>query len=72
MNIQLTSRQREVCVLLMLGLTCKEMAKRLSLSRRTVEDHLYNAEHAFGVTSSQHLLSKLWSLPEWDGLYRLP
>ncbi len=67
----LTNREREICCLLMLGLSCKEMANRLSLSRRTVEDHLYNAEHKFGVSSSHYLLSKLWSIPEWDGVYRL-
>ncbi len=37
MNIYVTSREREVCALLMLGLTIKEIGKRLSVSHRTIE-----------------------------------
>ena len=65
MNINLTRRQREVSVLLMLGLSQKEIAKRLSISRRTVEDHTRDVERAFNVHSIKELVFKLWELPEW-------
>ena len=66
MNIVLTKRQREVCALLMLGLSQKEIAKRLSISLRTAEDHVRDVEIRFGVNSISCLVYKLWKLPEYD------
>ena len=52
----LTRRQREVFVFILLGLTTKDMAKRLSLSPRTVEEYRAGVIKAFGVNSTEKLL----------------
>lgn len=65
MNIRLTSREIEVCALLMLGLTYREAGTRLSISRRTVEDHSLNVQRKFNVHKLHHLIFKLWELPEY-------
>jgi DNA-binding CsgD family transcriptional regulator len=47
----LTSREREIATLAASGLASKAIAARLSLSRRTVENHLARAYNKLGVTS---------------------
>lgn len=64
MNIGLTKREIEVCSLLLLGLSYTDAGKRLSISRRTIEDHSLTVQRKFGVNSYQHLLSELWKLAE--------
>jgi DNA-binding NarL/FixJ family response regulator len=41
-GMKLTARQRAVVQLLADGLTCRQIANRLSISRRTVERHIEN------------------------------
>ena len=45
----LTSRQREVARLVAEGLTNAQIAARLHLSERTVENHVFNALGALGL-----------------------
>ena len=52
----LTRRQREVFVFILLGLTTKDMAKRLSIGVRTIDDHRQEVLKRFGVNSTEKLL----------------
>ena len=45
----LTARQREVADLVAEGLTNAQIAARLHLSERTVENHVFNALSALGL-----------------------
>ena len=51
----LTGREREVATLAGGGLTNREIADRLRLSPRTVENHLQHAFDKLGVTSRHEL-----------------
>jgi DNA-binding NarL/FixJ family response regulator len=57
---RLTRRQREVFVFILLGLTTKDMAKRLSIGVRTIDDHRREVLKAFGVNSTEKLLRIIW------------
>jgi len=54
---ELTPRQVEIVRLLVEGLSAKEIAARLQLSRRTVEYHKYQAMERLGVATSAELIS---------------
>jgi DNA-binding NarL/FixJ family response regulator len=60
----LTRREREVAVFLLLGLTAKEISTRLSISSRTVEDHILACLRKFGVRSTISLVHELWKLAQ--------
>lgn len=62
MNIHLTKREIEVCALMLLCLSYREIGIRLSMSHRTAEDHSLNIQKKFKVHSYQQLLCKLWEL----------
>jgi DNA-binding CsgD family transcriptional regulator len=55
----LTAREREVALLAAGGTSSREIADRLVLSVRTVDNHLQNAYRKLGVTSRQELPSAL-------------
>ena len=55
--LELTPRQIEIVRLLVDGLSAKEIAARLQLSRRTVEYHKYQAMERSGVSTSAELIS---------------
>jgi DNA-binding CsgD family transcriptional regulator len=57
LSIPLTSREREVANLAVQGLTNREIAERLVLSVRTVDNHLYNLYAKLGVRSRAELAS---------------
>ena len=48
--LPLTAREREIVTLAARGLSNKDIAKRLIVSVRTVEGHLYRAGHKLGVS----------------------
>ena len=52
---QLTAREREVALLAARGLASKEIAARLVVSARTVDNHLHNAYAKLGVSSRTEL-----------------
>lgn len=52
----LTTRQREILVLLAEGLSAKQVAARLSISARTVEFHKYQVMREHGLQSSAELV----------------
>ena len=53
--VPLSPREREIALLASNGLTSKEIAERLFLSARTVDNHLQNAYTKLGVTSRAEL-----------------
>ena len=55
----LTNRERQVVGYLSQGLTSKEIARRLSLSPRTVEDYRTNLRKKFGARNTSELLARL-------------
>lgn len=57
--VALSDREREVALLFATGLTSREVAERLYLSRRTVENHLQRAYIKLGVNSRDELESML-------------
>ena len=54
----LTPRQREVLDLLLEGLSEKEIATRLVLSRHTVHNHIRGIYRSMGVSSRYELFAK--------------
>ncbi len=50
-DCRLTAREREVLGLVALGLTNRQIAARLFLSRRTVEQHLSSIYNRLGVST---------------------
>ncbi|MHA3891775.1 PAS domain-containing protein [Acinetobacter sp. GXMZU3951] len=56
---KLTKRESEITQLIVNGLTCKEIARKLSLSHRTVEVHKANLMKKLGVHSKHELSSKI-------------
>ncbi|HKY69034.1 MAG TPA: helix-turn-helix transcriptional regulator, partial [Acidimicrobiales bacterium] len=59
----LTTREREVAGFAARGLTDGEIAARLSVSRRTVETHLYRVYGKLGVSGRRELGPLLWGRP---------
>ena len=57
--VPLTRREREVALLAARGLPSKEIADRLVLSVRTVDNHLQNAYAKLGVTRREQLAAAL-------------
>jgi DNA-binding NarL/FixJ family response regulator len=57
--IPLTNREREIVRLLGQGLSTREVAKRLTLSVRTVEGHIHRAMSKTGTASRQELVGLL-------------
>jgi len=58
-RLPLTDREREIVMLLGEGLSSPEIAKRLTLSKRTVEGHIYHAMTKTGVSSREELAALL-------------
>lgn len=58
-RLPLTDREREVAMLLGEGLSSPAIARRLTLSRRTVEGHIYRAMAKTGTTSREELAALL-------------
>ncbi|MGD2155383.1 MAG: helix-turn-helix transcriptional regulator [Anaerolineales bacterium] len=64
----LTPRQREVCALVCLNYTSRQIAARLRISPETVKTHVYNALLKFNLrrrTELQKLLAD-WDFSAWD------
>jgi DNA-binding CsgD family transcriptional regulator len=54
-HLPLTGREREIAILLAEGFSIRQMAERLTLSARTIENHIYRAMAKTGVTSRADL-----------------
>jgi DNA-binding NarL/FixJ family response regulator len=64
---ELTSREREVCDLIVHGCSNKELGNRLGISRRTAEDHRANMFKKLGVRNAVELVRKVYHLDELEG-----
>lgn len=56
-HARLSAREREVMVLAVSGLTCKEMAQKLGISPRTVEVHRTHVMHKMGAANLAELVN---------------
>lgn len=61
-EIHLTRKEREVCVLLLRGISRREIARLLVISTRTIEHHIHNIETKFNVKSVVGVILELWKL----------
>ena len=58
--LPVTSREREIAVLVAEGLSNREIAERLTVSVRTVEGHIYRACIKLDVTDRDELAKIIW------------
>ncbi len=58
-TVDLTPREREVSMHIVNGLTCKEVARKLSISHRTVEVHRARLMKKLQAKNSAELVSKI-------------
>ena len=61
--VRLTKREREIVTLVVAGSSTKEIAERMYLSPRTVENHLHHAYVKLGVTDRATLAAALAPAP---------
>jgi DNA-binding CsgD family transcriptional regulator len=59
-SVRLTERERQVLEMAVQGLTAKQVAARLHISRRTVESHLDHAYSKLGVRSKRDVIERLY------------
>ena len=57
-SVSLTERERQICVLLAMGLSGEEIAEKLFLSSETVRTHIRNAMQRLGVKTRAHLVAR--------------
>ncbi|MNL44866.1 Tetrathionate response regulatory protein TtrR [compost metagenome] len=58
-SANLTPREREISTHIVNGLTCKEIARQLVISHRTVEVHRARLMKKLGAKNSAELVSKI-------------
>jgi DNA-binding CsgD family transcriptional regulator len=61
---ELTLREREIALLAASGLSSREIADRLVVSVRTIDNHLQRAYRKLGITRRQDLPRFLTGAPE--------
>lgn len=64
MNNILTNREKEIFNLLITNKTTKEIANRLSISEKTVRNHISNVMQKLGVVSRSSAVIELIKLNE--------
>lgn len=64
MTTELTKRERHVCELLCKGWENKEIATRLGISSRTVEDHRMTIFKKYGVRNVVELVREIFHIEE--------
>lgn len=57
MLAKLSDAERKVFDLIIQGFTCKEIARQLGISPRTVEDHRRQARLKFGARNVTHMVA---------------
>jgi DNA-binding CsgD family transcriptional regulator len=62
-RLPLTDREREIVMLLGRKLSSPAIADRLTLSPRTVENHIYRAMAKTGVANREQLAALIWGTP---------
>ncbi|WP_163846972.1 PAS and helix-turn-helix domain-containing protein [Pseudooceanicola aestuarii] len=62
--VDLTVRERQVAMLMVEGLTAKEIARRLSLSHRTVEAHRGRMMQKLSARGTADLIARLTGFPD--------
>jgi DNA-binding CsgD family transcriptional regulator len=72
MVVPLTPRERDIATLAARGEPSKDIADRLFLSIRTVNNHLQNVYTKLGVTGRRQLATALVDLSEFNSDASLP
>jgi DNA-binding CsgD family transcriptional regulator len=65
-KVPLTQKQLICAKLLLTGATAKEIGEKLSLSHRTVEDHVEALKNKFLARNKNELLIKLAAVPNFQ------
>ncbi|MGJ4893754.1 LuxR C-terminal-related transcriptional regulator [Bradyrhizobium oligotrophicum] len=60
----LSPRERDVCLEIIRGGTCKEIGRRLGMSARTVETHRWDIFRKLGIAGSAALVMHVLGNPE--------
>lgn len=55
---RLTEKQKNVCDLVVTGMSSKEISRRLGISKRTVEAHRVEVYRKFGVKNAVELVHR--------------
>ncbi|MEM9500800.1 MAG: helix-turn-helix transcriptional regulator [Pseudomonadota bacterium] len=55
---QLTTREREILVLVARGLSTKEVAQQVEIAPRTVDRHIENARLKLGAKNRTHMVAR--------------
>ncbi|MGJ5149846.1 LuxR C-terminal-related transcriptional regulator [Bradyrhizobium sp. HKCCYLR1023] len=61
---QLSPRERDVCLEIVRGGTCKEIGSRLGMSARTVETHRWDIFRKLGISGTAALVMHVLGNPE--------
>jgi two-component system, LuxR family, response regulator FixJ len=61
---RLTARERQVCVFLCKGWENKEIAAKLGISPRTVEDHRIHIFKKYRVRNAVELVRAVYDIPD--------
>lgn len=64
--IQLTPREREISQWIKQGYSCKQIARQINLSHRTVEVHVANLKKKFAIQSKSQLTDRILTIDQ-DG-----
>ncbi len=59
LNVRLTRREKEVCTLILKGLSAKKVALALRMAPRTVDQHCANIALKLGSRNRAHLAAHL-------------
>lgn len=65
-TLTLTRRQHEIVLLVVRGLSNRDIAERLFVTEQTVKDHLHDVFERFGIKRRTELLSRVLKLGPED------
>lgn len=63
---QLTARERQVCGYLCKGFENKEIARKLGISHRTVEDHRWHILKKYKARNMVELMIAVYDIPDQE------
>ena len=67
-GFDLTKRQQDIAILVIRGLSNKEIAERLDICEQTVKDYLHDVFKKMEISSRSELTAKVLGLQPEDGV----